>query len=96
RSLVTFVPDKHLKLADPQLVIELSLEGRELVIDIQSRSLARFVELSLRGADVIFSDNYFDLPPNRETQVTCPLPEGWSLARAQESLQVRTLYHSYS
>jgi beta-mannosidase len=90
-SLATFAPNKHLALADPQLEISVSQTGSELSIRLRGASLARFVELSLAGADVIFSDNYFDLPAGREVKITCPLPEGWDLAKARESIQLRTM-----
>ena len=36
-------------------------EVANLIIELTSRSLALLVELSLTGADVVFSDNYFNL-----------------------------------
>ena len=46
-----------------------------LSLRLTGRSLARFVELALEGADVVFSDNYFDLPAGRAVTVRCPLPQ---------------------
>jgi beta-mannosidase len=60
-----------------------------------AKSLARFVELELEGADVVFSDNYFDLPADRTVTVTCPLPEGWRLEQARAAFHVRSLYDSF-
>ena len=62
--------------------------NRELV-SLRATSLARFVALTVAGADVIFSDNFFDLPAGREVAVCAPLPSGWDLARFQEALQIR-------
>jgi beta-mannosidase len=45
---------------------------------------------------VIFSDNYFDLPAQKVTSVTAPLPAGWDLATAQAALKVRSVYNTYS
>jgi beta-mannosidase len=67
-----------------------------LVCELTSTSLARFVELSLAGVDVVWSDNYFDVLPGRIPAVTCPLPEGWTLERAQEALHVRSLWDSFA
>ncbi len=64
-------------------------------IQVKTHSLARFVELELEGADVIFSDNYFDLPAGKPDMVTCPLPEGWTLEQARAAVRVRSLYDSY-
>ena len=95
RQVALFAPNKHLELADPQLVAKVSLKGEQLVIELAAKSLARFVELELAGADVVFSDNYFDLPAGRSVTVTCPLPEGWSLEQARAALRVRSLHDSY-
>jgi len=54
------------------------------------------VELSLEGQDAVFSDNYFDLPAGRTVMVTCPLPEGWTLAQAQSALKIRSVYDSFA
>jgi beta-mannosidase len=91
-----FVPDKHLALEDPQLSAEIRFTGGLLHITITAHSLARFVELSLESADVIFSDNCFDLPAGRSTVVTCPLPEGWEAGKTAEALRMRSLYQSYA
>jgi beta-mannosidase len=85
-----FAPDKHLALADPQIAAEVveSIDG--LTISLTSMTLARFVELSLEGADVIFSDNDFDLPAGRTVAVSCPLPEGWTVEQARAALRIRS------
>jgi beta-mannosidase len=95
-AVATFVPSKHLELADPGLVVEVSQEDGDLCCDVTARSLARFVEVSLEGADVVFSDNYVDLPAGRSARVSCPLPEGWTLERAHAALRVRSLRDSYA
>jgi len=93
--VATFAPNKHLCLTDPSLVVEVHRDGRQLVFEVTAQTLARFVELALDGADVVFSDNYFDLPAGRTVTVTCSLPQGWTLERAQEALRVRSLYDSF-
>jgi beta-mannosidase len=57
--------------------------------------MARFVELQLDGVDVVFSDNYFDLPAGQPVTISCPLPEGWTLEQARRSVLVCSLYNSY-
>ena len=91
-----FVPTKHLSLANPQISADVTLNEGLLVIELAARSLARLVECSLTGADVVFSDNYFDLPAQRAISVTAPLPAGWDLERAQAALKVRSVYNTYS
>ncbi len=91
-----FVPTKYLSLVDPQINADVTLTEGLLAIELSARSLARLVECSLTGADVIFSDNYFDLPARKVISVTAPLPAGWDLARAQAALKVRSVYNTYS
>ena len=96
RQTAGFVPIKHLSLTDPAVNVDLRDESSQLIIELTSRSLALLVEVSLTGADVVFSDNYFNLPPGRTVQISCPLPAGWTLSRAQKSFNLRSVYDSYS
>jgi beta-mannosidase len=95
-SVATFVPDKHLALADPGLSVAVERKDNQLVFEVTGRTLARFVELALDGVDVVFSDNFFDVPAGRTITVTCPLPEEWTLEQAQQALRVRSLYDSFA
>ena len=95
-QVATFAPTKHLSLADPQIEAAATLHDGWLAIALTARSLARLVEVSLAGADVVFSDNYFDLPAQRTVTVTAPLPAGWDLAAARAALRVRSVYDTYA
>jgi beta-mannosidase len=95
-QIATFVPTKHLALADPAVAAILRSDGGQLIVELTARSLARLVELSLDGVDVIFNDNYFDLPAGRLVTVSCPLPAGWTLAQARAALKIRSVYDSYT
>jgi beta-mannosidase len=95
-QVATFVPNKHLSLVDPELSTTVLLQDDQLVCEVTATSLARFVELSLEGADVVWSDNYFDVLAGRAVAATCPLPEEWTLAQAREVLGVRSLWNSYA
>jgi len=95
-ALGTFVPNKHLALVEPGLAWEMEQQDGRLVVDLAARSLARFVELRLDGADAVFSDNYFDLPAGRTLRVSVPLPEGWGVDRAGAALKVRSLHDSFA
>ena len=94
-KLATFTPNKHLALANPALRVEVSAAGGQAVFAVSARSLARFVQLGLDGADVVFSDNYFDVPAGQTVTVSAPLPAGWSLDQVKMALQVRSLYDSF-
>jgi beta-mannosidase len=95
-QVVTFVPTKHLSLDDPLIRPTAHNEAGQLGIGLTSRSLARLVELSLEGAETIFSDNYFDLPARRSVTVSCPMPGGWSIEQARASLKIRSIYDTYT
>lgn len=96
RRTAFFVPTKHLSLANPAIAATIRAEQGGLVIELTARSLARLVEVSFEGADVVFSDNYFDLPANRPMTISAPLPAGWTLAQAQAALKVRSVYESFA
>ena len=90
-----FVPDKHARLTQPEITAQLEANNGQLRIQLQAQALARYVEVALDGADVIFSDNYFDLPAQTVVTITCPPPEGWTLEQARSALKIRSLYDSY-
>ena len=95
RQTAGFAPIKHLSLSDPAVRIELHREKGQLIADLTSQSLALWVEVSLTNIDVVFSDNYFSLPPGRTTRISCPLPPGWTLGQAKKEIHVRSIYDSY-
>ena len=96
-QLATFVRNKHLNLVDPQLsALVQEGDGDEVIIEVKARYLARFVELSLDDADVVFSDNYFDVLPGEQVQVQFPKPEGWTIDEVASSLTVFSLYDSFA
>ena len=96
QRVATFVPDKHLSLVEPELSATVSQAEDTLLIEVTAKSLARFVQLELFGADVVFSDNSFDVPAGRTVRVTCPLPQGWTLEDARDALWMRSLYDSFA
>ncbi len=96
RQMAFFIPTKHLALKDPQITSILSTKDGVLSIELSAQSLARLVECSLIGADVVFSDNYFDLLPQASVTVTTPLPAAWDLKKAQAAFKARSVYDTYS
>ncbi len=95
RQTAFFAPTKHLQLTAPGITAVCHLQGATLHIELHGRSLARLVELALDGADVVFSDNYFDLPAGRAVTITCPLPSGWTATQAEAALRIRSVYDSF-
>jgi beta-mannosidase len=96
RQTACFVPIKHLSLADPAISVQVQLQEGELIIDLVSRSLALLVEVSLHRADVVFSDNYINLPAGRSVQISAPVPAGWTLDRVQKEIRICSVYDSFS
>jgi beta-mannosidase len=95
RQTAGFAPTKHISLVDPAIQANLRMENDQLNIELISQSLALLVEVSLVGADVVFSDNYFNLPAGRTARISCTLPPGWSLQQAQNAIQIKSIYDSY-
>ncbi|GIK71811.1 MAG: beta-mannosidase [Chloroflexota bacterium] len=95
-NVAAFVPTKHLALRAPTLDVTVAVQGDQFAVELISDTLARFVELSLAGVDVVFSDNYFDLPARRRRTITAPLPAGWSEEAVQGALCVRSLYDAFA
>ncbi|MBI9050162.1 MAG: glycoside hydrolase family 2 protein [Anaerolineaceae bacterium] len=96
RQTSYFVPTKHLNLVEPGISTKLSTDQDQVLIEIKSLSLARLLECSLEGIDVVFSDNYFDLPAGRPVVISIPLPAGWTLSQVQKALSIRSVYNSYA
>lgn len=96
RQTANFAPIKHVFLTDPSVTANLRDENNQLIIELTSRSLALLVEVSLTDADVVFSDNYFNLPANRTTRISCPMPAGWNLDKARKAFHLRSVYDSFS
>jgi beta-mannosidase len=96
RQTAFFVPTKHLRLTEPRISAQLQIDDGKLQIQLSSLSLARLVECALEGADVVFSDNYFDLPAGRTATIAAPLPPDWTASRVQAAFKVRTVYESFA
>jgi beta-mannosidase len=106
RSVTTFGPDKQLALRKPNLEVSVWAStgseneadadgsGRRAFVRLLSDTLVRGVELSVEGADVVFSDNYFDLPAGRRVEVSFEMPPGWSIGDA--GVRVRSVIDTYA
>ncbi len=90
-QVALFAPEKDLRWPDPELQVTCQAHGEEMEIVLRARALARFVTLSVEGAEVLFSDNFFDLPAGRAASIRCPLPPGWTPEAFAQNLRVRSL-----
>lgn len=93
-----FVPAKHFNLAPSELKVRISEQDEYYEFVMTSSGFAMFVELDLKTADAVFSDNYFHLSAHEEKVITaskagfstCLTPE-----ELREQLVVRSLIDSY-
>jgi beta-mannosidase len=90
-QVTSFGPEKNMPFSDPALQTRTEMQEDRLVITVQAKRLARFIELSLPGGDARFSDNFFDLPAGRSQTVECLLPPGWMAEEASAALRIRSL-----
>ncbi len=91
RQTTLFATEKEISFPNPQLRWDMTQEENHLVIALTANTFARYVELRLDGADVVFSDNFFDLQACETIQINCPLPDGWTMEQAKLALRVRSL-----
>jgi beta-mannosidase len=91
-QVLLFAPEKLIQLPNPDLVVTPRIEGDAVIFSVSARNLARYVEVGLTGADVEFSDNFFDLPAGNTAEILCPIPEGWTLDRVKNSLTCRSVF----
>lgn len=94
RGTAVFVPYKHLRLQNPVLKAALSKGNGVYEIAVTAAAFAKFVMLDLTHADVIFSDNYFDLGAGETRLLTVPQEE-IDLQTLQSQLVLRSLFDSY-
>ena len=65
------------------------------MIEVSAKALARYVWLKLEGVDVIFEDNFFDLPAGRSVKVRVQALPGWSVEDVRARLSLSSLVDSY-
>ena len=92
---VTFVPDKHVKYANPELCSRIKANGTTANITISAKNLARYVEVKLTGIDTVYSDNYFDIPAGTSRTITCSIPADSTAEELLSNLELMHLYESY-
>ena len=68
-SMTPFTPSKHLELPAVKINVEAKRDETGAYLEVSSDAAARFVCLSVPKKDVIFSDNFFDLPAGRTVTV---------------------------
>ncbi len=74
-----FKYEKYLDLKKPNITIDANIKEDNVTIKIKSDKFARLVRLHNKISCKPFSDNWFDLLPDEEKEVTLPYYEGFSL-----------------
>ena len=68
----------------------------KFIIEVCSKAYAKFVELDLKTADAVFSDNYFDISAGVTKIIEInTLSESLTLAELKQQLKVRSLFDTY-
>lgn len=68
-GMTAFMPSKHLDLPAAKINVDKGSDEDGAYLEVSSDKAARFVCLSVPRQDVVFSDNYFDLPAGRAVRV---------------------------
>ena len=95
---VLFVKAKHFNFIDPKISTEIFEEKDQFVIKVKSQAFAKFVELNMKEADAVFSDNFFDLSAGMDKMITVQknrLSEGISLEAFKRQLTIRSIFDTY-
>lgn len=100
-----FVPFKRLQLDNSSISYSVIELADEYVIRMSSGGFAAFVEIDLKQADAVFSDNYFHLTSKREKTITLKksdirylnpnAPEIQNGYELEQQLVIRTLRDTY-
>ncbi len=83
--------EKKSSLLNPGISATTSLENGIYTIKLTCKAYARGVEITLKGIDGEFSDNFFDMPANSCATVTLPVKTS-DKEQLDDVLRVRSLY----
>ena len=84
-----FVKAKDLQLPSPSIDARIDKSGKSYLITLQSKSLARAVEVTFPGIDATLSDNYIDLLPGVTANLR--VESSATLAQLQAALKLNSL-----
>jgi len=99
QGTVYFVKSKHLSLKAVSLKSSIHESEETYIIDLSTSDLARYVKLDLRDEDCVFSDNYFDLIPNKSRRIIVEkdtLSKDLSLEAFKRQLKITSLVDTYA
>jgi beta-mannosidase len=92
---VYFAPFKDLSLASPKIASEIIATRNGFKITLNTDKLARGVYLSTK-TDGFFSDNYFDLLPDKPVELEFRTTAKVTLDEFKEKLRIRSLKDAFN
>ena len=89
----TYLPksEKDLHLPKAKCSMRAEIKGNTAHIFLKSNAFMRLVRVESDENTLPFSDNYFDLLPQREVVITQELPEGTNVEKYVSGLSVRSI-----
>ena len=94
QNTVFFVPDKQVRLPQPQISAEVLSEGKQFVVKLASPVLARAVYVSFGDLEATFSDNYVNLLPGEPVEIRVTSPA--ALDQLKANLKIQSLADSFA
>ena len=91
QKTVLFDKEKKLKLPKARLKTKVYIEENQLRIVIRSDKFARLVKAESSISSMPFSDNFFDILPNEEKEITIASDGSVSLKELAQSISVYSL-----
>lgn len=91
QKTVLFEQEKNLKLPHANLKTSIAAEGNQLKITVKTDAFARLIKVESNRSTLPFSDNFFDILPNREKTVTINVEDGMTPEELKKSIRVYSL-----
>lgn len=93
-----FIKPKHFAFEKPEISVRVEEREKEFLLHLHTHSVAAFVELTIMGTDLHFSDNYFHLVPGHEKCVSLEkryIKGNVSDSTLHKMLCIKSLYDSW-
>ncbi|MDD3960318.1 MAG: glycoside hydrolase family 2 protein [Bacteroidales bacterium] len=94
-NILYFSKIKDLILPDPGIHYTLTENKNGFLVKLSTKNLAKNVYLTVDAIEGHFSDNYFDLLPGQEKEITFLPAEKTDRTAFSAAIHVHTIYHSY-
>lgn len=94
-NVIHFTPLKRVNLPEPEIRYEVFERAGRVVVRLGAVRLAKAVFLGVTGFEGRFSDNFFDMVPGRQYEVTFLSPERVEIGKFKQALKVISLRDTY-